>query len=155
MVHLDDCVDALPRPKKEGLDCLGRRNGVAVERDDLEPVAGKRNAAILDGAGIEQMKEYPLALLDAYRLSGPKGLVIDGVRVGVDLETVGVGVQDGGLFELRIVLAFLVGVLHVAGEERLPVAEREEYLLVVLAGVVARVDDKKAELARVRTFMQV
>ena len=118
-------------------------------------MAGEGDAAVLDGAGVEEVEEDALAFLDADGFAGAEGLVVDGVGHGVDLEAVGGGVEDGGLLELRVVLALLVGVVHVGGEEGLPVAEGEEDLLIVLAGVVAGVDVKEAELAGVGAFVEV
>src|SRR5882724_11713608 len=90
MVHLDYCIDALARAKEEGFDRLGRGNWVAVERDDLELVARKCDATVLDGAGVEQVKEDALALLDADGFACAERLVVDRIGVGVDFETIGV-----------------------------------------------------------------
>ncbi len=89
VVHLDDGVDALAGAEEEGFDELGVGDGVAVERDDLELVAGEGDAAVLDGAGVEEVEEDALAFFDADGFAGAEGLVVDGVGHGVDFEAVG------------------------------------------------------------------
>ena len=68
-----------------------------------------------------------------------------------------VGVQDGRFFEQRADVSFVVIVLHGirAGEERLPVAQREKEFLIVLAGIVAAIDVDEAELAGIGALVQV
>ena len=63
--------------------------------------------------------------------------------------------SDGWLFRLRAVVGVVVIVFHGGGEERLPIAQGEKELLVVVAGVVAAVDEDEAELAGVGAFVQV
>ena len=74
---------------------------------------------------------------------------------GVDFEAVGGGVEDGGLFGLGAGLGVVVIVVHVGGEEGLPVAEGEEELLIVVAGVAGGFDVDEAELAGVGALVQV
>ena len=139
VVHLDQGVDALAGAEEEGLDQRGVGDGVAVEREDLELVAGEREAAVLNGAGVEEVEEDAVTLFDAEGFAGAERLVVDAVGVGVDLEAVGVGVHLRliGLFGLRVGLTLLVGVFHAGGEEGFPVAQGEEDLLVVGAGIGA------------------
>ena len=56
VVHLDDGIDALAGTEKEGLDHPRRGDRVAIERKHLECMAGQRDAAILNGARIQQME---------------------------------------------------------------------------------------------------
>ena len=97
VVHLDDGADALAGAEEEGFDEGGVGDGVAVEGDDLEFVAAEGDAAVLDGAGVEEVEEDALALGDADGFAGAEGLVVDGVGGGGDFEAVGRGVEDGGL----------------------------------------------------------
>ena len=155
VVHLDDGVDALAGAEEDGVDGGGGGDGVAVEGDDLELVAGEGDAAVLDGGGVEEVEEDALALFDAEGFAGAEGFVVDGVGDGVDLEAVGAGVEVGGLFGLGAGFGVVVGVFHVGGEEGLPVAEGEEVLLIVAAGVAGGLDVDEAELAGVGAFVEV
>ena len=84
-----------------------------------------------------------------------EGLVVDGVGEGVDFEAVGGGVEDGGFFGLGAGFGVVVGVFHAGGEEGLPVAEGEEVLLIVVAGVAGGFDVDETELAGVGAFVEV
>ncbi len=63
MIHLDDGGDALGGAEPEHGDCRGIGHGVAVECDDLELVAGKREAANFGGAAVEDVEQHALAWL--------------------------------------------------------------------------------------------
>ena len=93
---------------------------------------------------------------DADGLARAQRLVVDGVGGGGDLQAVGRGVQDGGPLRLgRVGVVVGVHVDHLRGEEWLPVAQGEEQLLVVVAGVGCGLDVDEAELAGVRALVQV
>ena len=156
VVHFHDGADALAGAEGERFDQGGVGDGVAVEGDDLELVAAEGDAAVLDGAGVEEVEEDALALGDADGFAGAERLVVDGVGGGGNFEAVGRGVQDGGLFRLRRVgVEVLVHVDHLGGEEGFPVAQGEEEFLVVIAGVGCGVDVDEAELAGVGASVQV
>ncbi len=74
---------------------------------------------------------------------------------GGDFEAVGGGVEDGGFFGLGAGFGVVVIVVHVGGEEGLPVAEGEEVFLIVVAGVAGGLDVDEAELAGVGAFVEV
>ena len=116
---------------------------------------GERDAAVLDGAGVEKVNQQALALAHADGIARPERLVVDGVGHGADFQTVGIGVDGRRLFQQRAVVGVVVHVVHGAGEERLPVAQGQEKLLVVVAGVVAAVHVDEAELAGVGALVQV
>ena len=155
VVHLDDGVDALAGAEEDGFDGLGGGDGVAIEGDDLKLVAGEGDAAVLDGAGVEEVEEDALAGFDAEGFAGAEGFVVNGVGHGADFEAIGGGVEGGGLLGLGAVAGVVVIVLHVGHEEGLPVAEGEEVLLIVAAGIGGGVDVDEAELAGVGTFVEV
>ena len=67
----------------------------------------------------------------------------------------GRGVEVGGLLGLGAGFGVVVRVFHVGGEEGLPVAEGEEVLLIVVAGVAGGFDVDEAELAGVGAFVEV
>ncbi len=137
----------------------GRGNRVAVEGDHLHFVAGQGDAAIFNGAGVEEVNEQALAFADPDRLAGAEPLVVDGVGHGADFEAVGIGVHGCRSFEQGAVVGVVVLVVHGAGEEGLPVAQGEKELLVVMAAIldltVGAVDVEKAELAGVGALVEV
>ncbi len=63
VIHFDDGGDALGGAEPEDGDGGGRGHRIAVERDDLEGVAGQREAANFGGAAVEDVEEDALALL--------------------------------------------------------------------------------------------
>ncbi len=101
------------------------------------------------------MHQHPLALLHPNRLPRTQRLVVDGVGHRVDFKTVGIGVQDRGLLGLRSAMAVVIIVVHTAGEERLPVAQREKNLLVILARVLAPIDVDEAKLPGIASAVQI
>ena len=114
-------------------------------------MAGEGDAAVFDGGGVEEVEEDALALFDADGFAGAEGLVVDGVGHGVDLEAIGAGVEVGGFFGLGAGFGVVVVVLHVGGEEGLPVAEGEEVFLIVAAGVSGGVRCRRSRTGRCRT----
>ena len=116
---------------------------------------GQRDAAVFDGAGVQEMDQQPLAFADADRITGTKRLVVDRVGHRADFEAVGIRVHRRRLFQQRPIVGIVVLVVHGPGEERLPVAQGEKEFLVVLAGIVAAVNVNKAKLAGVGTLVQV
>ena len=112
MVHFDHYIDALARAEKDGIEFSRRRYRISVERDHLHLVAGQRDAAIFNGAGVEEMNQQALAFADADRIAGAERLVVDGVGHRTDFEAVGVGVQRGRLFEQRSIVGIVVFVIH-------------------------------------------
>ena len=115
------------RERSMGTDC-GRGDGVAVEGDDAEGVAGERDPVHFGGAGVEDVEHEALALLDAQRLAEAEHLAVDGGDV-----------VSGS------------HVAVVAGLElAVPVVEVEEDFGVVVAGVAGGFDDEESRSGRCR-----
>jgi len=81
VIHFDNGVDAFASADEEALDRLWCGDGVSVESDDLEFVSGEGDAAVFDGAGVEEVEEDALAFFDADGLARTKGLIVNGVGV--------------------------------------------------------------------------
>src|SRR5271163_2150641 len=118
-------------------------------------MASQRDAAVFDGTCVEEMNQQALAFADAKWITGSKCLVVDRIGHGTDFQAAGVCVQRGRLLEQRSIMGIVVIVIHGAGEERLPIAQRKEKFLIVLAEVVAALDVDKTKLACISPLMEV
>ena len=74
LVHVHDGIDALPGAEQNCIDRLRIGHRVAVQRDHLELMAGERDAAVFDRAGVEEVHQHALALLHADRLARAEAL---------------------------------------------------------------------------------
>ena len=155
LVHFDNRIHAFPRAEHDVVDLLRNGHGIAVQRNHLKLMPRQRNAAVFNRARIEQVHQHPLALPHPNRLPCAQRLVVDGVSHRIDFKAGRIGVQNRGFLRLRSGMAIIIIVLHVAGEERFPVAQREKNLPVILAGVFPPVHIDEAKLSGIGPSMQV
>ena len=118
-------------------------------------MAGQGNAAVFNRARIEQVHQHPLPLLHPNRLPRTESLIVDGVGHRIHFKAVGIGVHHRGLLRLRSAMTVVIIVVHTAGEERFPVAQREKNLLVILPRILPPIDVYEAKLSGVGSAMQI
>jgi hypothetical protein len=92
ILHFHHRVDAFGSAQFQELNRLRMRQGIAVEPHHLEDMAGERQLDILGGAGVEDVKQHALALLDAQGLAESETFAVDGEALISDLPTVGLGI---------------------------------------------------------------
>src|ERR1700691_1823503 len=92
-------------------------------------------------AGIEETKQHALTLTHADRLAMAESLAVERRGFISDLEPI----------IRRRAFAYVLE----AHEIRLPVMHRNQHLLVIAAGIVARLDDEKPVLARIKALAQI
>jgi hypothetical protein len=127
--------------EKQRVDGALRRHRVAVERDDGEAVAGKRERDVLGRTGIEQPEQHALAFADANGLAMAEHLVVEGCRFVEDLESV-VGRRT------------LSQILH-ADPRAVPMVRGEQHFLVIAAAIAGRLDNQKAVHAGIEAARQI
>ena len=69
-VHLDISVDPFAGSESDDSGRPGLRDRIAVERQYVELMAGKRDGPIFDRAGIQQVDEHARSLSDSDGLTG-------------------------------------------------------------------------------------
>jgi len=70
-IHLNDGRDAFGRAEPQNGNLGERGQRIAVECHNPESMAGQREATDLAGAGVQHVKQYAFARLDAQRLTSP------------------------------------------------------------------------------------
>ena len=121
----------------------------------MELVARQRDRPVLDRARVQQVHEHALALLHSNRFTRAQRFVVDRVEHRAHFQAVGTRIENRWSFRLRPFLIRVVGVHELSGEERFPVAQREKDLLIVVAGILPRLDDEEPELPGVAAPVQV
>ncbi len=139
MVHFDEGVDAFGYGEGEDFDWLRVGDGIAVHCENGEAMAGEREYDVFGGAGVEEAHEDALAWLDADGLACAEHVAVEGGVLVAYVGAGGLGHVGGGHAH---------GVDH-GDEVRLPMADGEVDLLIVVAGFVAGFDEEEAELAGV------
>ncbi len=86
LVHLHPGIDALARTQHQHVHRRRRGHRISVQRDHVEFVAGQRQMAVLDGAGVQKMKHHAFAGLHADRFARAERLVVDGKNIGRDFQ---------------------------------------------------------------------
>ncbi len=132
-----------------------RRHRISIQRDHVEFVAGQRQVAILDGAGVQKMKQHAFARIHADRLAGAERLVVDGKNIGRHLQPGGRVSSTAGFSGLRQRGIEIVVIHQLVGEIGLPIAQRQVVFLIVVAGIVRSLDDQKAEHSGIAAAVQV
>ena len=103
--------------------------------------------AVLDGAGIQKMKQHALAWLHANRLTRSQRFIVDGKNIGSDFNPTRTRIEHRRLFRLRSGGIEIVVIHEHAGEIGLPIAQREVMFLIEVARIVRALDDQKSEHA--------
>ena len=124
VVHFYDGGDALGGAEPEDRHGNGLGERVAVHGNDGEGVAGKREAANLGGAAVEDVEEDALALFDADGLAVAEHASVDGEGIVADFEAVGMPLASE---------AFIVALALESLSACTTVARREEVLSHVAA----------------------
>ena len=133
IVHFDDGADALGGGQAQHGNGLGIGNWIAVESDDAELVTCERDPMLLGRTGVEDVQEDALSVLDAQRFAKTEDTAVDGGK---------------SIFGIHRTVS-------AAGHLAFPVVKGEEEFLVVVAGVVAGLDEQKAMLAGVLRLFEV
>ena len=133
IVHLDDGADTLGRREAKHWYGLGLGYGVAIQCDDSELMPGEGDPVRFGGAGVHDVEQDALSLLDAQGFTKAQGAAVDG------------GDLVGGIH----------GAVVACQQAAVPVVEGDEELLIVGCGIMARFDVQKAVLAGVLGFLEI
>ena len=165
MVHFNDGGNSLRGSEPEDRNANRFRQWIAVHRNHAEGVTGKSEAANLGGAAVQNVKQYPLALLHAHRLAVTQHAAVDGEGIVADFVAVrhalgerGFHLALAGIFESGNGLRGREEVLrHVAAaaEGGLKLLEGEEDFAIVVAGVLFGFDVNGADQAAVLTASKI
>jgi hypothetical protein len=120
----------------------------------LNPALGAE-VPVLDGAGVQKMKQDAFAAIHADRIAGAERFVVDGKNVGRYLQPHRPRIQHRRPFWLCQRGIEIVGVHHLVGEIGLPIAQRQVVFLIEAAGIIGSLDDQKAEHSGVTATVQV
>ncbi|HEX7090888.1 MAG TPA: hypothetical protein VF192_12180, partial [Longimicrobiales bacterium] len=154
VVHCHDGINAFRHAQGQHADAAGSGDRIAVQRDDLELVAGECELDVLRGARVQDAEHDALAAPDAHGLAVTERLPVDREGAVTDLEAVRPRIPRWRLH--RAARPDIVWLLHLLRpEEGLPLVRRQEDLAVVAPRLVRGLDEDEAELARVHPAMQV
>src|SRR5512146_1769976 len=165
MVHFDDGGDAFGGTDPEDRNTRGIGNRIAIERNHLEFVAGKSEAADLGGAPVQDMEENALALLYANGFGVAEFAAVDGERTVADFVAFRHSFRERR-FHRRFTLFFeglhrsagredVLGHVAAAAERWLEFLEDEEDFTIVVAGFATTLDIDGSDLAAVLTGREI
>ena len=86
LIHFHPSIDPLARTQYQNVHRRRSGHGISIQRDHVELVAGQRQMAILNRAGVEKMEHHALPHFHANRLARAQRFVVDGIDVGLHLQ---------------------------------------------------------------------
>src|ERR1700722_9918876 len=155
--HLHDGVNSFGRPELEHFNLTRPRNGVAVQRDDIEFVTWQGQFDGLCGAGVQDAKHDSLTFLDPYWITGSEASSIDGKSLVADFPSVGFLSLIVVYFGFQSWILWLGALLfHLTGAvERFKLVRGQKHFLIIATGLVIGLDVNDSELSRVQPAKQV